>query len=233
MTKIIIFSFICVLCLFLLYAIIPTVLIRVFGWKITKRIKADGIALTFDDGPSSEFTEPLLDLLKKYNVKATFFVVGSHALGKPETIKRMNLEGHSIGIHHYDHISNWFISPFQLKKQLKKTDRIIQEYTNENVLFYRPPWGHFNLFTLLVGKKYKVIMWSKIFGDWKVETCKTSLLDQLRQSTEAGSILLLHDCGETWGADVEAPKFMMENLELFLKENKGTKFITLKDLYEY
>jgi peptidoglycan-N-acetylglucosamine deacetylase len=224
--KIIILCFICVL----LYTIIPTVLIRVFGWKITKKINADGIALTFDDGPSSEFTEPLLDLLKKYGVKATFFVVGSHVKRNPEIVQRMVREGHTIGIHHFDHISNWLLSPFQLKKQLNMTDRIIQEYTNEKVIFYRPPWGHFNLFTLFLSKKYKVIMWSAIFGDWKVETCKTSLLSQLRKKTEPGTILLLHDCGETWGADQEAPKFMMENLEIFLKENQGTKFITLKDL---
>jgi peptidoglycan-N-acetylglucosamine deacetylase len=224
--KIIILCFICVL----LYTIIPTVFIRVFSWKITKKIKADGMALTFDDGPSSEFTGPLLDLLKKYGVKATFFVVGSHVKRNPEIVRRMVREGHTIGIHHFDHISNWLLSPFQLKKQLNRTDRIIQEYTNELVMFYRPPWGHFNPFTLLLSKKYKVIMWSAIFGDWKVENCKTSLLSQLRKTTEPGTILLLHDCGETWGADQEAPKFMMENLEIFLKENQGTKFITLKDL---
>jgi peptidoglycan/xylan/chitin deacetylase (PgdA/CDA1 family) len=228
--KYIIFGFIFVV---LIYTILPTVLIRVCGWKITKKIKANGIALTFDDGPSSEFTEPLLDLLKKYGVKATFFVVGAHAKRNPEIMKRMHQEGHTIGIHHYNHISNWLLSPFQLKKQLKLTEKTIQEYTKEKVVFYRPPWGHFNLFTLILSKKYKVIMWSAIFGDWKVEKCKTSLLDQLRRSTEPGTILLLHDCGETWGADQEAPKYMMENLEIFLKENQGTNFMTLKDLYEY
>jgi peptidoglycan-N-acetylglucosamine deacetylase len=219
------------LVLFLLYTIFPTVLIRVTGWGITKKVKSGGIALTFDDGPSPEYTELLLDLLKKYDAKATFFVVGSNVKRNPEIIKRMYLEGHTIGIHHFDHISSWLLSPFQLKRQLNMTEMAIRECTNEKVTYYRPPWGHFNLFTLLLSKKYKVIMWSDIFGDWKVDKCKNGLLDQLRKTTETGSILLLHDCGETWGADKEAPKFMMENLAVFLKENynKGTRFVTLKD----
>ena len=207
-------------------------IIRVSEWGITKRIKADGIALTFDDGPNPEYTVQLLDLLKKYGVKATFFVVGSKVNRNPEIIKRMNLEGHTIGIHHYYHTSSWFLSPFQLKKQLKWTEKIITKYTNEKVIFYRPPWGHFNLFTPFLGKKYKVIMWSDIFGDWKVKNCKNELLGQLRTTESEGSILLLHDCGETWGADKYAPLYMMKSLEIFLKESqeKGTRFITLKDL---
>ncbi|HJV32288.1 MAG TPA: polysaccharide deacetylase family protein [Bacillales bacterium] len=192
-----------------------------------KKLNGVGMALTFDDGPNPEYTGQLLDLLKKYDVKATFFVVGSKVEKYPDVIKRMHHEGHTIGIHHYHHVSNWILSPFQLKKQLKLTETAIQECTNEQVLFYRPPWGHFNLFTLLLSKKYQIVMWSAIFGDWKVQT---DLLEKLRKTTEPGSILLLHDCGETWGADREAPKYMLESLEVFLRENQETKFMTLKDL---
>lgn len=218
--------------LFLLYAIIPTVLIRVIEWRVTKRIKGEGVALTFDDGPSSEYTEDLLDLLKKYDVKASFFVVGSHALRNPDIIQRMHREGHTIGIHHNEHISSWLLTPFKLKKQLQEAKATIEGLINEKVTYYRPPWGHFNIFSPFLAKQYKVMMWSEIFGDWKVENCKNSLLDQLRQ-TKDGAILLLHDCGETWGADREAPKFMMENLEIFLKESKakGRSFFTLKDIF--
>ena len=116
-------------------------------------------------------------------------------------IKRMHQEGHTIGIHHYTHISSWILTPFQLRNQLEMTEKAIQECTNEKVNFYRPPWGHFNLFTLFISKKYNIIMWSKIFGDWKVENSKNTLLRQLRTATDGGSIVLLHDCGETLGAD--------------------------------
>jgi hypothetical protein len=87
-------------------------------------------------------------------------------------------------------------------------------------VFYRPPWGHFNMFTPLFSKKYKVIMWSGIFGDWKVENCKSTLLDQLQSTSTEGSILLLHDCGETLGADKEAPGYMIEMLKIYLQESK-------------
>lgn len=232
MIKIIIVSFILLLSLFLVYAVLPTVMIRVFSWGITKRTTADAVALTFDDGPNPEYTPQLLDLLKKYDVKATFFVVGSKVKSYPAIMKRMSQEGHTIGIHHFEHISNWILSPSRLKKQLKMTVQAIRECTGEKVTFYRPPWGHFNLFSLCLSKRYKVIIWSHIFGDWKVAKGKNGLLEELRTATEPGSILLLHDCGETLGADKEAPSYMLKCLEIYLQENKnkGTTFITLKDL---
>ncbi|MFP5112640.1 polysaccharide deacetylase family protein [Bacillaceae bacterium C204] len=232
MTNLIIVSFILLFSLFLMYAILPTIIIRVNGWRITKRINEAAIAITFDDGPNPEYTPLLLDLLKKYGVKASFFVVGSKVKAYPDIIKRMSQEGHTIGIHHYDHISSWIVSPFQLNKQLQMTEQAIQECTNERVDFYRPPWGHFNIFSLLLSKRYKIIMWSHIFGDWKVAKGKNGLLNQLLQTTEAGSVLLLHDCGETLGADRLAPSYMLKSLEIYLQENvnKGTKFITLKEV---
>lgn len=232
MIKIVLVSLIVLFIVFLMYSIVPTILIRISGRGIIKTINAPSIALTFDDGPNPEYTPQLLDLLKKYGVKASFFVVGSKVKAYPDIIKRMSQEGHTIGIHHFDHISSWLLSPFHLKKQLQMTEQAIVECTHEKVSFYRPPWGSFNIASLLLSKKYKVIMWSKIFGDWKVAKGKNGLLEQLLQTTEAGSVLLLHDCGETLGADKLAPYYMLKCLEIYLQENitKGTKYITLKDV---
>jgi peptidoglycan-N-acetylglucosamine deacetylase len=230
--KIVLVSLIVLFIVFLMYSIVPTILIRISRRGITKTIHAYAIALTFDDGPNPEYTPRLLDLLKKYGVKASFFVVGSKVKAYPDIIKRMSQEGHTIGIHHFNHISSWILSPFHLKKQLHMTEQAIVECTNEKVSFYRPPWGHFNIASLFLSKKYKVIMWSHIFGDWKVAKGKNGLLEQLLQTTEAGSVLLLHDCGETLGADKLAPHYMLKCLEIYLQESitKGTKFITLKDV---
>lgn len=221
-----------VVLLFLSYGAVPTVIIRVFEKGITKRIPTKEMALTFDDGPNPKYTPQLLDVLKKYDVKATFFVVGENVQKYPEIIKRMSNEGHTIGIHSYEHISSWIMSPFRLKKQLEMTEKAITECTGEKVSFYRPPWGHFNLFTLIVSKKYTKIMWSYIFGDWKVDKAKNGLLDELRNSANEGVIFVLHDNGDTLGAEKEAPAYMIRNLELFLKESKekNRRFITLKEL---
>ncbi|MGX9135633.1 polysaccharide deacetylase family protein [Rummeliibacillus sp. JY-2-4R] len=232
--KLILILIVLLLILFVCYGPLTTVIIRTLEIGISKRIPAKGMALTFDDGPNAKYTPELLNLLKKYNVKATFFVVGSHIKNNSDIIKRMAEDGHTIGIHHYEHVSSWIMSPFRVKNQLEMTDKIITDLTGEKVSFYRPPWGHFNLFTLAISKKYKKIMWANIFGDWKVEKAKNGLLDELRDSIKDGSILLLHDNGDTLGADEEAPKFMIRNLEIFLEECKqrNIKFYTLKEFIE-
>lgn len=187
--------------------------------------------LTFDDGPNPQHTPRLLDVLQEHDVKACFFVVGSKVKQYPEIVKRMAAEGHTVGIHHYHHISNWILTPWQLKKQLIMTEQAIMECTHENVRFYRPPWGHFNLVTPFVSKKYICVMWSTIFGDWKVVNAKNKLLDGLKNCKADGEIILLHDCGETLGADIEAPRYTIDNLELFLRATNKDEihFINLKE----
>ncbi|WP_258535654.1 polysaccharide deacetylase family protein [Bacillus sp. 03113] len=225
-----------VILFFLFYSVIPTVLIRSFEIGITKRLKEENtIALTFDDGPEPPYTIEILNILKKYQVKATFFVVGEKVIRNPEIIKRMHLEGHTIGIHHFNHVSSWFLSPFGLQKQLEQTKKAISECINENVIYYRPPWGHFNLFTLLISRKYQVVTWSDILGDWKTSVSKNLLLDKLRLTKKDGSIIVLHDSGETFGADHDAPKYMIKNLEKYIQEcqQKGIQFVALHDYEIY
>lgn len=197
---------------------------------ITKKLSVqNGILLTFDDGPHPDYTPQLLDLLKKNQVKATFFVVGELVEKHPEIIHRMHKEGHTIGIHHFRHVSSWLLNPWQLKKQLSSTEKVISKITKEPVAYYRPPWGHFNLATLSLSRKYDIIMWSHIFKDWKIDTHQLHLLEQ--QPAE-GSILLLHDNGDTSGADRDAPKEMVKYLSRFIAMCKinNTEFLSLKDL---
>ncbi|MFD5851017.1 polysaccharide deacetylase family protein [Cytobacillus pseudoceanisediminis] len=161
-----IYFFTAALIIFISYAVLPTVLIRSLNWGIVKEItEPNSIALTFDDGPDPQYTARLLDVLKKHEAKAAFFVVGEKAAKHPLLLKRMQADGHTIGIHHYRHVSSWILSPGSLKKQLEQTKQVIEETINEEVYFYRPPWGHFNLFTLWMARKYKIIMWSGIFKD--------------------------------------------------------------------
>src|SRR5690606_26227433 len=95
----ILFSFLNIMTL---YAFIPGILSRLFGYRAFKKGRAhQEIALTFDDGPDEIYTDQLLDLLQEYNAKATFFVVGSHAKENQAVVRRMQAEGHTIGIHNY------------------------------------------------------------------------------------------------------------------------------------
>lgn len=223
------------LIIFISYTALPTVLIRLLNWGIVKDIaQPHSIALTFDDGPDPRYTARLLDVLKKHEAKAAFFVVGEKAAKHPLLLKRMQAEGHTIGIHHYRHISSWILSPGSLKKQLEQTKQVIEETINEEVFFYRPPWGHFNLFTLWIARNYKIIMWSGIFKDWKIKHIRNTLSESLAKETVPGRIFLLHDSGETPGADSSAPEHMILHLDEYLQQAalKGIRFISLKEEYQ-
>jgi peptidoglycan-N-acetylglucosamine deacetylase len=207
-----------VLLMFSTYSIISTVYIRKRNDRITRRVNVPGaIALTFDDGPDPMYTGQLLDVLSKHGVKATFFVVGSKVEKYPELVERMKREGHTIGIHHYTHVSSWFLTPFQLKKQLEQSHMVIEQVTLEKPIYYRPPWGHFNVFTLWLSRDYEVVLWSHIFQDWKVKN-SGDLLERMKEADHDSSIFVLHDSGTTFGADEKAPHYMIESLDAFLED---------------
>ncbi|MBT2690942.1 polysaccharide deacetylase family protein [Bacillus sp. ISL-47] len=217
--------------IFILYGILPTVIIRKLNWGIVKEIaEPNAIALTFDDGPDPSYTARLLDVLKKHHVKATFFVVGEKAAQRPELLKRMHAEGHAIGIHHYRHISSWILGPVSLKKQLIRTKQIIEQTVNAEVILYRPPWGHFNLFSLWIARNYEIIMWTGIFKDWKVKHIQENFSEILTEASKPGRIFLLHDSGKTLGADAGAPEYMIRHLDDYLQQaaEKGIRFVSLK-----
>lgn len=213
------------------YTVLPTIFIRKFSKIIVKSTSQKGLLLSFDDGPNPQYTPLLLDLLKTYEINAVFFVVAEKALQHPELVRRIQAEGHVIGIHHYSHQSSFFMTPAMLQKQLLKSQQTLESITNEPVAFYRPPWGHFNASTLKIANNFQIMMWTSIFGDWKVQTCKTSLLQQLHQARCDGSIYVLHDCGQTFGADQDAPAHMLQTLHHFLEQatREGQVFTNLHD----
>ncbi|AKS37187.1 polysaccharide deacetylase [Anoxybacillus gonensis] len=204
--------------LFLIYSIFPTLIVRIFSLRVQKKVK-NGVALTFDDGPDPVYTPQLLDLLKKYNVKATFFVVGWKAKKYPHLIKRMYEEGHTIGLHHYYHTSNWFLPPFVTEWELERSARVIEHMTGVRPVYYRPPWGHLNIWTVLMQKKYKIVMWTYILGDWKASMSVERLYERLTNSIKDGAIIVLHDSGSTIGADQHAPANMLRALEQLLQHS--------------
>ncbi|MBE3554251.1 MAG: polysaccharide deacetylase family protein [Thermicanus sp.] len=119
-----------------LYMGVPFLLTRVFGIGVIRRGSSlQRIAFTFDDGPDPIYTPRLLELLRSYGVKATFFVVGEKARRHPELIRLIHEEGHAIGIHNYVHYPNWFLSPMRLRRDLDETAAYIQSITGERPLF--------------------------------------------------------------------------------------------------
>lgn len=208
---------ICLL-LILFYAIIPALLTRVFKKFAMHKLENchnKQIALTFDDGPHPVYTPILLDLLQSKSIKATFFILGSEAEKNPAIIKRMHEDGHLIGIHNYTHICNWLLSPNALKNQIEKTANIIHKITKSEPKYYRPPWGLISLPNIF-NKKYQTVLWSVMAYDWDNKNGSDEILNLLKKQTKPGSIILLHDNGNTFGADEDAPTNTIKALEDFI-----------------
>ncbi|MEK4113182.1 peptidoglycan/xylan/chitin deacetylase (PgdA/CDA1 family) [Paenibacillus sp. DS2363] len=201
------------------YAFIPSLISRLFGFRVFRRGRSDTqFALTFDDGPDPHYTPRLLDLLRQHQAKATFFVVGEHAASHPELIQRIHEEGHLIGIHNYIHKTNWLMRPRTVRDQIQRTDQIIHEVTGVKTCYYRPPWGIMNLFDFFSKKERKIVLWSSMFEDWRSRVGAQRLTERMLKELRGGEVMLLHDRGTTLGADAHAPEQMLQALEVVLQE---------------
>ncbi len=201
------------------YAFIPSLISRLFGFRVFRRGRSDTqFALTFDDGPDPLYTPRLLDLLRHHQAKATFFVVGEHAASHPELIRRIHDEGHLIGIHNYIHKTNWLMRPRTVRDQIQRTGQIIHEVTGVKTCYYRPPWGIMNLFDFFSKKERKIVLWSSMFEDWRSRVGAQRLTERMLKELRGGEVMLLHDRGTTLGADAHAPEQMLQALEVVLQE---------------
>ncbi|PZD94177.1 polysaccharide deacetylase family protein [Paenibacillus sambharensis] len=215
------------------YAFLPGFISRTFGFRVFKKGRAEQeIALTFDDGPDPVYTPMLLDLLQRFDAKATFFVVGANAERHPELLKRMKDEGHIVGIHNYVHKTNWLMRPSTVKKQIERTSEIIEAATGERPIYYRPPWGIVNLFDFSNMGYLQIILWSGMFGDWRNRVGAERLTKRMMKKLRPGEVLLLHDCGTTFGADHNAPVQMLAALEAYMTagRERGYRFVAIDQL---
>ena len=186
------------------------------------------IYLTFDCGYENGNTEPILDALKKHDVKATFFVVGNFLETSPELVKRMVEEGHIVGNHTYHHPDMSKISDKQsFEKELKDLENLYTQVTGQTMKkYYRPPQGKYNTENLQMAKDmgYHTFFWSLAYVDWLTDAqpSKEEAFDKLLGRIHPGAIVLLHNTSKTNGEILD---------ELLNKwESMGYQFSSLKDL---
>lgn len=155
------------------------------------------VYLTFDNGYEQGYTDDILDILKKEDVPAAFFVTGHYVESQPELVKRMVKEGHTIGNHSYHHPDFTTVTKKTIKKELEALEETVAEISGqENMKYLRPPKGIFNEKVLKWSSKlgYINIFWSVAFADWKTNEQKgwkyayESIMDQIHP----GAIILLH-----------------------------------------
>lgn len=161
------------------------------------------IYLTFDAGYENGNTEQILDTLKKHNVTAAFFVVGTYITNHPELIKRMCDDGHIVGNHTYNHPDMSKISTLEsFQKELEDTENAFYEVTgNIMTKFYRPPQGIYNKANLEMAQTlgYHTFFWSLAYVDWiqDQQPTKEEAFDKLLKRIHPGAIVLLHSTSST------------------------------------
>lgn len=151
------------------------------------------IALTFDDGPSSPHTGQILDILRQYGVRATFFVCGKDVEQHPEIVRRITAEGHALGNHTWSHPYLYFLSRAKMAEEIDRTQKAIQEATGQVAGLFRPPYGGrwFGLYPLLRKRKMRLIQWSVNGQDWKLGA--EGIAASVCAGLSPGAVILLHD----------------------------------------
>lgn len=188
------------------------------------------LALTFDDGPDPAVTPKILDLLDKYNLKATFFVIGKKAARYPLLVKDSFDRGHSIASHDLTHsyFSNLRLSK-QMAKEILESQRIIESIIGKKPLLYRPPVGLTNphLFKALSSLGMTCIGWN-----CRVRDCgnkRVSRFSKFPSLAVAGSVVLLHDCAPS-DDNIDTFFYYLEDLFITM-ENNGLSSTTVEDFF--
>lgn len=160
------------------------------------------IALTFDDAPDSLYTPQILDILKQYGVKATFFIVGYRAEEHPDVVRRIVREGHAIGNHSYSHAQLNKLTTADFIRELERTERILAKLVGYAPKMVRPPYGAIrdDQLAWLAENRYLTVNWNVDPEDWK-GLSKTAITNHVLSAAKAGSIILMHS-GTGQGGDL-------------------------------
>lgn len=153
------------------------------------------IALTFDDGPDTESTGQILDLLARHKVHATFFVLGRHVVTHPDVVRRTAGEGHEVAVHGWDHLALPIKLPGRLRGELDRTASLIEQLTGSRPLRYRPPFGVLTTEALIAARAtgLTTTLWSAWGVDWTARATPESVARTVLRDARPGGTVLLHD----------------------------------------
>jgi peptidoglycan/xylan/chitin deacetylase (PgdA/CDA1 family) len=155
-------------------------------WKIPTEKKV--VYLTFDDGPTKHVTEKVLDLLKMYNAKATFFCLGKNVIQCPSIFSRIIDENHAIGNHSHNHLNGWKTNKSIYLKDVDLAKKVIDSN------LFRPPYGKIKTNQIKkLRNEYKIIMWSILSRDYDVRVSPQKCLKLCLTGIKQGSIIVFHD----------------------------------------
>ena len=164
-------------------------------WNIPSKEKV--IYLSFDDGPHPEATPFVLDQLRKFNAKATFFCIGNNVLKHPNVYESILQEGHRVGNHTYDHLNGWKTETVQYLENIKDAASLIDSN------LFRPPYGRITKKQIRAihsnpDLPQQIIMWDVLSGDFDLKIDGTICANNVIKNTGPGSIIVFHDSQKAW-----------------------------------
>jgi peptidoglycan/xylan/chitin deacetylase (PgdA/CDA1 family) len=175
------------------------------------------VYLTFDDGPTPEITAWVLNQLKEFNAKATFFCIGDNIRKYPEIFDSIIINGHTIGNHTFSHYNGWKTKTSDYIENVLLCKEAIRKQTTDNTQLFRPPYGKIRKSQANIIRKegYKIIMWDVLSGDFDGRISPEKCLQNVTKNTRPGSIIVFHDSEKSHKNLVfTLPKFLT-----FLKQN--------------
>ena len=169
---------------------------QLFGPTLYQTDSAKRLALTFDDGPNPAITPKLLDILDRYNAKATFFVVGNFVRECPGLVKDTAACGHVIGNHTHTHPNLFFCGPAETREELQRCNDAISHATWEQPRWFRPPFGFRSpwLGEIVHQHSLRTVMWTLLPGDWRAKPVVwliprlQPIADHLQRNSAMGSL---------------------------------------------
>jgi len=185
------------------------------------------VALTFDDVPDLKYTPQVLDILAKYKVRATFFVVGTRAAAYPSVVRRMQREGHMIGNHSYNHPVFSKLTQYQFQKQIMQTDAVLRPIIGYSPRFIRPPYGEIMPKQIEWARRngFAIVNWDVDSQDWKGIGSQL-VIRNVKSTLQSGSIILQHAGGsEDLSGTVNALPRLIR-----LLQSKGYEIVPLPEL---
>lgn len=157
-----------------------------YTWRISTSDKT--LFLTFDDGPIPELTPWVLEILRKYNAKATFFCVGDNVRKYPAVFQQILSEGHAVGNHTFNHLNGWKTSTAEYLQNIEKCESLLSSK------LFRPPYGRMKTEQKkALEKRFRIIMWDVLSGDFSQKISTEHCLHNVVEHARPGSIIVFHD----------------------------------------
>ncbi len=177
------------------YALAPVVPSAAARLGIGRTLSADGVALTFDDGPHPEGTPATLEVLARAGARATFFVIGEQVARRPELLARMVAEGHVVALHGYRHRLQLRLDDRAVRDDLRRGAAAIEDAIGASPNLHRPPYGVYSAAGLAAAREAALVplLWSRWGKDWRKFTTPARIAARATRELVAGDVILLHD----------------------------------------